>query len=86
MFDLPGGGRVIDTPGMREFGLVDITKQELSGYFPEMRALAGQCKYNNCLHLEEPGCAVKIAVEEGRIDADRYISYCGILGSIETYP
>jgi ribosome biogenesis GTPase len=86
MFDLPGGGRVIDTPGMREFGLVDITKQELSGYFPEMRALAGQCKYNNCLHLEEPGCAVKAAVGEGRINADRYGSYCAIIDSIGVYP
>jgi ribosome biogenesis GTPase len=82
MFDLPGGGRIIDTPGMREFGLVDITRQELSGYFPEMRALAGECQFNNCLHLEEPGCRVKEAVSEGRIAMDRYISYCGILASI----
>jgi ribosome biogenesis GTPase len=92
MFDLPAeasakagavGGRIIDTPGMREFGLVDISKQELSGYFPEMRALAGQCQFNNCLHIEEPGCAVKKAVEEGRIYPDRYISYCHILQTIE---
>ena len=83
MFDLPASGRVIDTPGMREFGLVDISKAELSGYFPEMRALAGQCQFNNCLHLEEPGCVVKTAVQEGRISPDRYISYCAILGSIE---
>jgi ribosome biogenesis GTPase / thiamine phosphate phosphatase len=76
-------GRVIDTPGMREFGLVDISRPELSGYFPEMRALAGQCQFNNCLHLEEPGCVVKTAVLEGSISPDRYISYCGILGSIE---
>jgi ribosome biogenesis GTPase len=76
-------GRVIDTPGMREFGLVDISRPELSGYFPEMRALAGQCQFNNCLHLEEPGCVVKTAVQEGRISPDRYISYCAILGSIE---
>ncbi|HLX65624.1 MAG TPA: ribosome small subunit-dependent GTPase A [Puia sp.] len=82
MFDL-GDGRIIDTPGMREFGLVDISKQELSGYFPEMRALAGQCQFNNCLHIEEPGCAVKKAVEEGRIYPDRYISYCHILQTIE---
>ncbi|GGB14047.1 ribosome small subunit-dependent GTPase A [Puia dinghuensis] len=82
MFDLPGSGQVIDTPGMREFGLVDITKQELSGYFPEMRALAGQCQFNNCLHLGEPGCAVKKAVEEGSIAQHRYISYCTILDSI----
>jgi len=82
MFDLPGGGRIIDTPGMREFGLVDITRQELSGYFPEMRALAGQCQFNDCLHLEEPGCSVKRAVQEGGISADRYVSYCAILASI----
>ena len=83
MFDLPGGGRIIDTPGMREFGLVDITKQELSGYFPEMRAFAGQCQFNNCVHLEEPGCHVKRAVADGNIALERYESYCAILDSIE---
>ena len=83
MFDLQDGGRIIDTPGMREFGLFDISKAELSGYFPEMRALAGLCQFNNCLHLEEPGCKVKQAVEEGLIDPDRYASYCAILNSIE---
>jgi len=83
MFDLPEGGQIIDTPGMREFGLVDISKAELSGYFPEMRALAGLCQFNNCLHLEEPGCKVKQAVEEGLIAANRYNSYCAILASIE---
>ena len=83
MYDLPGGGRIIDTPGMREFGLVDISRQELSGYFPEMRALAGQCQFNNCLHLEEPGCRIKEAVADGRIAVDRYASYCNILESIE---
>ncbi|HXO75988.1 MAG TPA: ribosome small subunit-dependent GTPase A, partial [Puia sp.] len=82
MFDLVlGSGQIIDTPGMREFGLVDISRQELSGYFPEMRALVGQCQFNNCLHLEEPGCKVKEAVREGKIAGDRYISYCSILGS-----
>jgi ribosome biogenesis GTPase len=80
---MPPAGRVIDTPGMREFGIVDISRPELSGYFPEMRALAGQCQFNNCLHLEEPGCVVKAAVLEGSISPDRYISYCAILGSIE---
>jgi len=83
MFDLPEGGRIIDTPGMKEFGLVDISRAELSGYFPEMRALAGQCQFNNCLHAEEPGCMVKEAVREGRIAMDRYISYRSILDSIE---
>jgi ribosome biogenesis GTPase / thiamine phosphate phosphatase len=90
MFDLPAGdriipegGRIIDTPGMREFGLVDISRPELSGYFPEMRALAGQCQFNNCLHMEEPGCQVKKAVQDGGIYMDRYVSYCSILDSIE---
>ena len=83
MFDLPEGGFIIDTPGMREFGLVDISRAELSGYFPEMRALAGLCQFNNCLHLEEPGCKIKQAVSEGLIAANRYDSYCAILASIE---
>ena len=82
MFDLPSG-QVIDTPGMKEFGLVDISRAELSGYFPEMRALAGQCQFNNCLHAEEPGCVVKEAVREGRITEDRYVSYRTILDSID---
>ena len=79
----PPRGRIIDTPGMREFGLVDISRAELSGYFPEMRALVGQCQFNNCLHLEEPGCRVKEAVRTGEIAGDRYISYCSILATIE---
>jgi ribosome biogenesis GTPase / thiamine phosphate phosphatase len=83
MFDLPEGGSIIDTPGMREFGLVDISKAELSGYFPEMRALVGLCQFNNCLHLEEPGCKIKEAVSEGLIAPERYGSYCTILASIE---
>ncbi len=83
MFDLPDHARIIDTPGMREFGLVNISRPELSGYFPEMRALAGQCQFNNCLHMEEPGCQVKKAVQEGSISMDRYVSYCAILDSIE---
>jgi ribosome biogenesis GTPase / thiamine phosphate phosphatase len=78
-----GGGRIIDTPGIREFGLVDISKQELSHYFPEMRTRLGDCQFNNCLHLDEPNCAIKKALEEGRIYVDRYISYCNLLDSIE---
>ena len=97
MFDLPpadpdapadklstgSGGKVIDTPGMREFGLVNISRAELSGYFPEMRELAGQCQFNNCLHAEEPGCIVKQYVMEGKIAEDRYVSYRTIMDSIE---
>jgi ribosome biogenesis GTPase len=83
MFDLPGGGRIIDTPGMREFGLVDIEKQELSHYFPEMRERLNDCQFNNCLHYNEPGCAIKQSVVDQVIHEDRYISYLGILDSIE---
>lgn len=83
MYDLPFGGKIIDTPGMREFGLVDLTKQELSHYFPEMRVRINECQFNNCLHLNEPGCAIKKALEDEAINIDRYISYCNILDSIE---
>jgi len=83
MFDLPGGGQVIDTPGIRELGLVDISKQELSHYFPEMRDRLGDCQFNNCFHTNEPGCAIKAAVEEGTIHIDRYVSYCNIMDKIE---
>lgn len=83
MFDLPGGGKIIDTPGIRELGLVDISRQELSHYFPEMRALINNCQFNNCMHLNEPGCAVKAAVEDGVIHIARYISYCNILETID---
>ncbi len=82
MFDLVDGGKIIDTPGIRELGLVDIEKQELSHYFPEMRALINDCQFNNCMHLNEPGCAVKKAIQAGTIHMDRYISYCNILDSI----
>ena len=83
MFDLPFNGRIIDTPGLREFGLTDISKQELSHYFPEMLDRLNNCQFNNCIHINEPGCAVKKAVEEEEIFPERYISYCNILESIE---
>lgn len=85
MFELPptDGGKIIDTPGMREFGLVDLTKQELSHYFPEMRERITGCQFNNCLHIDEPGCAVKEAVFNAEINEDRYVSYLTILESIE---
>jgi ribosome biogenesis GTPase / thiamine phosphate phosphatase len=84
MFDLPTGGKIIDTPGIREFGLVNIDKQELSHYFPEMRTIINDCQFNNCLHTNEPGCAVKQAVADGKISEERYVSYYNILESIET--
>lgn len=82
MFNLPTGGKIIDTPGIRELGLVDISKKELSHYFPEMRALMNDCQFNNCMHTNEPGCAIKAAVNEGIIHEDRYVSYLTIQDSI----
>jgi ribosome biogenesis GTPase / thiamine phosphate phosphatase len=82
MYELPFGGKIIDTPGMKEFGLVDIERPELSGYFPEMRERLNDCQFNNCLHINEPGCAIKQAVIDGDIDEDRYVSYYNILESI----
>jgi len=79
MFDLPDGGSLIDTPGIKELGLIDIGEQELSDYFPEMRSLIGQCKYNNCLHTHEPGCAIQQAVEDQTISISRFESYLSML-------
>lgn len=84
MYDLPFGGKIIDTPGMREFGLVDVEKEELSGYFPEMRQRLNDCQFNNCQHINEPECAIKQAVIEGAIDEDRYVSYVNILESLKS--
>lgn len=83
MYDLSFGGRVIDSPGLREFALIEIEPVEISHYFVEMKPLIGHCRFNNCLHVEEPDCAIKQAVAEGKIDAERYISYLNILASIE---
>jgi len=83
MQDLPNGGKLIDTPGVREFGIVDIPKTELSHYFLEMQPYLNDCQFNNCLHINEPGCAVKAAVEAGDINMERYISYATILETIE---
>ena len=82
MFDLPTGGRIIDTPGVKEFGLIDMEREELSHYFPEMRRILNECRFNNCIHIDEPGCAVKTAAETGVITANRYASYLTILESI----
>ncbi|WP_118950576.1 ribosome small subunit-dependent GTPase A [Taibaiella helva] len=83
MFDLPGGGRIIDTPGVKEFGIVDMEREELSHYFPEMRTLIGDCRFNNCIHINEPGCAVKAAVAAGTVSLERYESYIAILSSLD---
>jgi ribosome biogenesis GTPase len=83
MFDLDFGGKIIDTPGLREFGIVDVPKQELSHYFPEMRDLIHKCQFNNCMHINEPGCAIKAAVNSGEVSIERYVSYCTILEKME---
>ncbi|HVI45422.1 MAG TPA: ribosome small subunit-dependent GTPase A [Chitinophaga sp.] len=83
MYDLPEGGCLIDTPGVREFGIVDIPKTELSHYFLDMQPYITECQFNNCMHINEPGCAVKAAVEAGEIDVDRYVSYATILETIQ---
>jgi len=79
MHSLEGDTYVIDTPGIKELGISEIEEEELSHYFPEMRALLGQCKFHNCQHTNEPGCAVITALEEGRIAPFRYDSYLSIL-------
>ena len=71
--------RIIDTPGLREFGIMDFKPEEISHYFVEMRAVLNDCKFNNCLHENEPGCAVKKAYQEGKITEERYANYLNIM-------
>lgn len=79
MYRLASGGFVVDTPGLRGFGLVDLKKEEIALYFPEMLEASRECRFTPCTHTHEPGCAVKQAVEEGRISPERYSSYLGML-------
>ena len=85
MFDLSFGGQIIDTPGIKGFGVVEIDKEELGDYFPEFFELKENCKFNNCLHLEEPHCAVKEALENEEIAWSRYKSYLQILEGEEDH-
>lgn len=85
MFDLSFGGQIIDTPGIKGFGVVEIDKEELGDYFPEFFELKEHCKFNNCLHLEEPHCAVKEALETEEIAWSRYKSYLQILEGEEEH-
>jgi len=85
MYDLPQTGAVIDTPGMRELGLVNLEKDELAQYFPEMRAQMQSCQFNNCQHINEPGCAVKAAVEKGIISEARFFSYVDLWHGLESF-
>ena len=79
MYSLASGGFIVDTPGLRGFGLVDLKKEEIALYFPEMLRVSEDCRFAPCTHTHEPGCAVKEAVEAGEISYDRYSSYLGML-------
>ncbi len=81
MHRIPTGGFIIDSPGIRELGIVQLEKEEISHYFPEMRDLLNQCRFNNCSHVNEPGCAIKKAVDENKISLIRYESYLSILAN-----
>jgi ribosome biogenesis GTPase len=85
MIPLDFGGYIIDTPGIKGFGLLEMAKDEISHYFPEMFRLLNNCQYYNCTHTHEPGCAVKKAVEEGEIAESRYDTYLGLLDGDEKY-
>ncbi len=79
MHKLDFGAYIIDTPGIKELGLIDFHKQELGHFYPEIRELLGECKFNNCTHFNEPGCAVKQAVNDGKISESRYYGYLNLL-------
>ncbi|MEL6306006.1 MAG: ribosome small subunit-dependent GTPase A [Bacteroidota bacterium] len=86
MYDLDFGARIIDTPGIKGFGVVDMEPDEVGDYFPEFFRLKGECKFNNCMHLDEPQCAIKQALEDNRISWSRYRSYVQIVtGDEENY-
>lgn len=84
MHPIPGGGYLIDSPGIRELGVIDIDKAELGHFFPEMRSRMNECRFNNCRHINEPGCAVLEAVEENEIELSRYESYLSIYHNHDT--
>ena len=82
MFPLPEGGYIIDTPGVKGFGTIDYDRYEVAHFFPEIFAASKECKYGNCTHTHEPGCAVRQALEEQRIAQSRYASYLSILDDL----
>ncbi|HPS96135.1 MAG: ribosome small subunit-dependent GTPase A [Bacteroidales bacterium] len=85
MHPLESGGFIIDTPGIKGFGLIEMAKEELSHYFPEMLKVTNKCKYSPCTHTHEPGCAVKDSVDAGTISPERYLSYLGMLEDEDKY-
>ncbi|MDE7387728.1 MAG: ribosome small subunit-dependent GTPase A [Muribaculaceae bacterium] len=84
MYDLPGGGRLIDTPGVKGFGTIDFDRHEVAHFFPEIFAESARCRFGDCTHTNEPGCAVLAAVDEARIAASRYASYLSILSDTDS--
>ena len=86
MFDIEGGGFIIDTPGIKGFGLITIEKETLNHHFPEMFKKLPGCKFNNCVHIDEPGCAVRKAVEEGEVSEERYMNYSEMYSTFEEGP
>ena len=86
MFSVPGGGFIIDTPGIKGFGLVALQKETLNHQFPEFFELLRDCKFNNCVHTDEPGCAVRKAVEEGRVSEERYGNYVEMYAGFDEGP
>ncbi len=85
MFELSFGGFIIDTPGIKELGIVDFKQEEISHYFKEMQPYIGRCKFNNCIHLNEPGCSVIEAIKENKISSERYNSYLSILNNDDVF-
>ncbi|MBM55658.1 MAG: ribosome small subunit-dependent GTPase A [Euryarchaeota archaeon] len=83
MFEVPGGGFIIDTPGIKGFGLITLEKETLNHHFPEIFEKLDGCKFNNCIHIDEPGCAVKDAVEVGQISHERYSNYLEMYETFE---
>ena len=85
MFDLPNGMKLIDTPGIKGFGIVNMKADEVGNYFPEFKKLKPTCKFHNCLHQSEPGCAVISAFDAGEVSETRYKNYLQILKNDTTY-
>ena len=85
MYNLKNGARLIDTPGIKGFGLVDMEKHEIGRYFPEFNLFSNQCKFNNCLHVDEPNCGIKYAINKRLVSSSRYKSYVQLLEDNKTY-
>ena len=83
MYPLAFGGNIIDTPGVKSFGMVDFAPEEVAGYYPEMRERLSECRYYNCTHIHEPDCAIKRAVDNGEISQERYLNYLNIVNGEE---